>query len=517
MKAMWKNVMAFWSGLEKTARTGLIVGIAAIVIAVAGLGYWLLRSDYKVLFADLDERDASAIVEELKRNKIDYRLEDEGRRVLVDGARVHETRLKLMGKGIALNGGVGFEIFDNKDVGMTEYTQKIHFQRALQGELARTIMAIEQVKVARVHLVIPETSIFRRQAVSPKASISLVLRPGATLHREQIDGIQRLVAASVPGLDSRRVTILDQKGTVLSSNVETDEKIEAASGKLRMKKEVEAYLARKIVEVMDRAFGAGQAIVSVDVAMNFDDVKRTQEDVVPLQVDGKAEETGAVLRKRQSIHRQAGAGPSTRVSDGGDYQAPAPYVTSTTEVEYELGKRVEQVVSTPGGIQRVSVGVIVPPGVGTDQIDKVRALVGTVVGFNASRGDAITVQAIDALVGTTGNEHPDREMVAGSSGRASELSSTTVADWIPDPVREWLGRLGLASGQQSLLLFGVLAFFLLFAGWIAGRMKIARKDASASEASSHSLSAEERHAKLAEIQAWISAEKAKAAEGAGHA
>src|SRR5262245_1063357 len=164
-----------------------------------------MRDDYQVLFADLDPQDGASIVAELDRMKIPYRVADNGSTVLVDRESVHKTRLKLMGKGVNLKGTVGFELFNNSDFGMTEFAQKINYQRAMQGELARTIMSLDEVKLARVHLVVPESGLLRRGTAKPKASVTLALRPGAKLRPEQILGIQRLVAAGVAELEPSSV------------------------------------------------------------------------------------------------------------------------------------------------------------------------------------------------------------------------------------------------------------------------------------------------------------------------
>jgi flagellar M-ring protein FliF len=186
------NLLALWQRMESKQRTGAIVAVSVVCLLVVGLAYWALHTNYEVLFSDLDERDAANIVADLKQSKTPYRLSDNGHRILVPESQVYETRLRLMGKGVLQNGGVGFEIFDNKDLGMTEYTQKINYQRALQGELSRTIMSMAPVKLARVQLVLAEASIFKHDKVKPKASVSLVLQAGAQLTNDQILGIQRL-------------------------------------------------------------------------------------------------------------------------------------------------------------------------------------------------------------------------------------------------------------------------------------------------------------------------------------
>jgi len=219
---MFESSREFWNGLNKTARVGFVAGSIAILVMVALFAYWVVKDNYQVLFAQLDPQDAAAIVNELERAKVSYKLAEGGTKILVDEDLVYKMRLKLMGKGVPLRGGVGFEIFDHNDFGMTEFAQKINFQRALQGELARTIMAFDEVKFARVHLVMPESSIFKQTKSPTKASVSLLMKGDAHLSPEQIGGIQRLVAAAVPGLEAERVTILDQRGMALKLNSEED-------------------------------------------------------------------------------------------------------------------------------------------------------------------------------------------------------------------------------------------------------------------------------------------------------
>jgi len=391
-----KNLLELWQRMEAKQRTGAIVAAMAMVLLVAGIAYWTIHTSYEVLFSDLDERDAANIVADLKQGKIPFRLSDNGHRILVPESQVHETRLRLMGKGVLLNGGVGFEIFDNKDLGMTEYTQKINYQRALQGELARTITSMAPVKLARVQLVLAEASIFKRDKVKPKASVSLVLHAGAQLSIDQILGIQRLVAASVPGLEAPAVTVSDQRGMTLSALVDGEGNGAATGSKLRMKREVEEYFTRKVIEVMDRTYGPGQAIVSVDVALNFDEIHRTDNDIIPFST-GSGEATGVVIRKRQSTYRQGKDGVS-KIANNTEASNTGSNLNSTSEVEYEVSRRVEQVVTAPGGIRRVSVGVVLPGNVNTEQLANVKQVITMVAGLNADRGDAIVVQGIDQLI-----------------------------------------------------------------------------------------------------------------------
>lgn len=486
MNELLNNMKAAWAGWSRGRRTLFVAVAAGVVVLTIIASAWALSSSYQVLFADLDPRDAAAIVDELKRMKVHYQIADGGSKILVDEKTVHETRLRLMGRGVPLAGGVGFEIFDNKDVGMTEYTQKINYQRALQGELARTISSMNEVRQARVQLVIGESTLFKRQKIKPKASVSLALKPGAQLATEQILGIQRLVAASVPGLEPGAVTIVDQRGVTLSAAMEEDEDYQQISGKLRLKKNAEDYFIRKISAVLDRTFGPGQAIVSVDVTFNFDDVKRTQQTVVPVRTNA-GEEAGAVVRKRQSVYRARG--PVAKVADGDTYAAASPDLSSTTDVEYELGKTIEQVVSSPGSIRRVSVGIVVPK-VSAEQTQRVQDLVSMIVGFNGERGDAISVQSIDRMMAMP---EPDAGSVDSSTATAATRAPATAAE------RMWIDS---RTTRAALLSLAAMLIGVAFVTW--WRRRGPRRAGPVL-----SFAEQQRYAQLAEIKAWLEAERAR--------
>lgn len=485
MNNLWNDLFRFWQGLDGRGRVGVVAGTALVVVLAVALMFWMLRTDYQVLFADLEERDAAAIIQELKSSKITYQIADNGAKILVPSNQVHETRLGLMSKDVLLNGGVGFEIFDNKDLGMTDYTQKVNYQRALQGELARTIMAIDQVKLVRVHLVVPEASIFKRDKSRAKASISVVLKAGGRLRPEQIMGIQRLVAAAVPGLDTAMVSIFDQHGAMLSTVADADDAVAGTSGKLRMKRETEDYLVRKIADVLDRTFGPGKAIVSVDVNLNFDQVKRTQQDVLPMH-GAEGDATGVVVRRRAMTSRQGASAAKASDTDGVAYATPGQ--NSTTEIEYEFGRRVEEVVATPGSVRRISVGVIVPQDISEEQLKRVQSIVSMSAGLNAERGDAIAVHTVNQLLVATGGGMQVNTMPLSPDPSAAEATLMGTVD-------------GAATSRSYFILLGGLAIPLVMAGayFLARR----RYFPSAHER----LAEAQRRKLLSEIEAWIAAEK----------
>ena len=377
----------------------VLAGVLLLLLAGAvALGWRLVAPDYQVLFSELDAQDASAIVGELDKMKVAHQLQDEGRTILVESGDVYPTRLKLMSKGVNLRGTAGFELFSDSDFGMTEFAQKINYQRAMQGELARTIMALEEVRAARVHLVIPDSGLMRRGDSHGKASITITTRPNKQLQPAQVLGIQRLVAAAVPQIEPAAVTILDNRGVALNaaaSDAENGSALAGGDARLDIKRQTEAYFIEKAGKVLDRAVGPGRAIVTVDVLLNHEALKVTQEQVLVAAGSGGE---GAVVRSKQTSQSDGKlrAAAGAQASDAG---AGTRNDASLNEVEFQHGKRIEQIVTAPGAIRRLSVGVVLPETLPPAQVQKLTEVVSMAVGLNQARGDAIAVYSLETLAG----------------------------------------------------------------------------------------------------------------------
>ncbi len=378
----------WWDTLALRARSALLAGLAAVLLFLAAGGWWVLRAEPAVLFSDLRPQDAALLAAELEKLKVPYSVADQGATLLVDRSQVHAARLKLMGKDLPLHGSVGFELFNGSDFGMTEFAQKINYQRALQGELTRTILSFPEIRDARVHLALPEQGLFRQNGARPKAAITLALRPGQALRNEQVHGIQRLVAAAVPGLLAQEVTLVDQQGIALTRGAEPDEAIGSAG--LELKRELENYLAHKAARVLEQVFGPGQALASVDLLLNSDQVRVTTEDVIAAPDARGGPAAGVLVRERESARDSAA--PEARGADGRGARGSS----MQRDVEYQPGRRVEQVVSQPGAIRRIQVVAVVRQELGPQQKEELHRLVAAAVGASAERGDTVVVQALRA-------------------------------------------------------------------------------------------------------------------------
>jgi flagellar M-ring protein FliF len=449
-------------------------GLVFIAMMMAALAYWAYRPDYQVLFADLAERDAAAMTADLDKSKTPYQLADGGKTILVPKDLVYKSRLALMGGDVPLHGAVGFEVFNNADFGMTEFVQKVNYQRAIQGELTRTILAIDDVQAARVHLAIPEQGLFKKGAAKSKASVTLTIKPGHSLTAEQVAGIQRLIAASVADIVAADVTVLDQRGVALTRASQAESGIEGASSQLDAKRAAEDYLGKKVAQVLDRSFGPGQAVASVDVLLNMDQSKVTTEEVLPARSGAAAtNQTGVTVRERISS-RDPAAGGKGVASEG----------TNTSETEYQVGRRVEQVAVAAGALRRMTIAVLVKQPLDEAEIAKMKEVVGLAVGFSEQRGDAIVVYPMSKLIENDPAATPPA------------VAATGLAD--AQPVRA--AKAGEGSLSRNAQLSWILAGLLALA--CAGATVFVRRNRRITAARPR-LDAAQRAQLLGEVKAWI--------------
>ena len=500
--------MRFWEELgEKlggAARAGLALGAVLILAGTAALGVWLLRTDYQPLFTDLTPQDTAAMTAELDREKIPYVLGDQGSggaSILVDRSEVYKTRIKLMGKDIPMHGTVGFELFNNNDFGMTEFAQKVNYQRALQGELTRTILSLSEIRDARVLLALPEQGLFKQATSKPKASVTVTLKEGRKLAPAQVAGIQRLVAASVAGIQGQDVTLVDQSGVALSRPGEADDEGGAGTSawRLDLKKDTEAYLAKKALQVLDRALGPGQALASVDVTLNMDRVQTHTEEVLGAPA-GKDETsaTGIMVRERETIRETE---PPLGAQASSEARPAAPGGSNQHETEYAVGKRVEQVISQPGSIEGLQVAVVVNQPLAPNQAEQLRSIVAASIGLDAERGDRVVVQSMTGLVAPAQQPvapappaRPGEEAVRPGALAQREAGVRAPAlfpkTWVP----------GLAALGLVLALLGLRAVFR------RSRLPVPA-EAGLTEA--------ERLAALNQVQVWLQGFHPQPAGGAG--
>ncbi|MFW5973429.1 MAG: flagellar basal-body MS-ring/collar protein FliF [Bacteroidota bacterium] len=379
MSGFTDNLGAFFKGLtlgQKSALAAVIIGAVTLLAVVA---LWANRPDYALLFANLSSSDASKIVESLQSDGVRYQLRDSGTSVYVPRQDVYELRLRFAGEGVVSDGPVGYELFDGGTLGMTDFMQKLNLRRALEGELARTISAIRQVEIARVHLVIPERSPFRETQTQASASVVLKTTGTTRLSAEQIEGITSLVAGAVEGMDASQVTVLDARGNMLSnpSRVQGDQL--ETSNQLRHQRAIETHLTEKGQTMLDQMLGPGNALVRVSAALDFTRSISERDLIDP--------ESATIVSEE-------------RLDEQGAEDAAA---TSSVR-NFEMSRTRERSEKSVGDVSYLTVSVILnykrQPGEDdapvqqvpyeAAEIQEIEALVRNAVGFNTARGDQIT-------------------------------------------------------------------------------------------------------------------------------
>lgn len=385
--------------LTPARRLSLLLAAGMTLSVLAAMVYFANRTDYKVLFSHLSSEDASAILAKLQEQKIPYELSSSGDTILVAAEKVSELRLEMAGSGLPQGGGVGFEIFDQKTLGATDFEQQLNYRRALQGELARTIKGLEEIQSSRVHIALPKESLFVSEEKKPTASVSLKLKPGRSLSQAQIEGIAHLVASSVEGLNAEDVIIVDSKGAILSK-VKGESRLSGLSNsQVEFQRNLEKDTAARIQSLLENVVGQGKAVVRVAADLDFRVTEKTEESYDP---------ESPVVRSSQKQSEKSPASASAPANAG----VGAERLDEITN--YEINKTVSKTVMPVGEIKKLSIAVLVDGVYAKDkkggetyaprsqkEIESIEGLVRTSAGFNSARGDQVAVtnmpfQKIDA-------------------------------------------------------------------------------------------------------------------------
>ncbi len=410
-----KKLAAPYMMLSPARRWTIAAVVLISIAAFSGLVMVANRIDYKPLFANLSNEDTGEIVKKLKEQKVNYRIASDGKAILVPSDKVYDLRISLASEGLPQGGGVGYEIFDRKNFGMTEFVQKLNYQRALQGELSRTISQIAGVEQARVHLAIPEKSLFKDQEKKPTASIVLQMKSNRQLRDNEVQGIVHLVASSIEGMDPEQVTVLDRRGKLLSHSGPADATGKMTSTMMETQRGYEKSLEERLQSLLDKAVGSGKSVARVSANLNFKQVEKLEERYDP---------EATVVRSEQRIEQKDGATSTTASSGIPGVQsatgkaAPAPAGTSVAgggtkrdeTLNYEISRTSAKIIEPVGALNKLSVAIMVdgkyesaaaPKGGQTakpkyaprsqEELQKIEALVKSAVGFNAERGDQLSV------------------------------------------------------------------------------------------------------------------------------
>ncbi len=380
----------------------LMVAAAASVATIVVVVLWAQRPNLEPLFGNLSTEDAGAIVDRLRDQHVPYELAAGGQSILVPASQVHELRMQLAEAGLPTGGGVGFEIFDRASYGTTDYVQRVNYRRALEGELARTIGAMDQVASARVHLVMPEKRLFAKDQEAARASVTLKLRGDAAMAEGKVAAVVHLVASAVEGLAPENVTVVDLKGDVLYAGNEGGSDVALIGSQVSQRFDLEKRLRQRVLDILEPAVGAGAAEVQVAADLDFTRAETTEEMYDPDVAAIRSEQR----TKEQTEGRSGTAGGVTGVTGGPGAEGGDSNTTKSqnSTVNYELNRTVNHIVHPVGQIKRLSVAVLVDGRTETaadgtvthtprtdEELGKLGALVKKAVGFNAERGDTVEV------------------------------------------------------------------------------------------------------------------------------
>jgi len=400
--ADWKEQsLRLWHNLGKKEKY-MILGSAILIVTVvlAWSFWWGGRPDLVPLFTDLEAKDAGEIVGKLKEMKVTHEIGANGTAIMVQSKDVYRVRLDLASQGLP-RGNKGFEIFEQSKFGATEFQNKVNLVQALQGELARTIEQMTEVEKARVHIVLSEDSLYKKNEKLATASIMLKLRPSAQLSREQIKGVVNLVAHSIQGLKPENVTVVDQMAHILNDQNDATGLAGAATlTQIEMTKKVQDDLQKNVQSLLEQVLGQNKAAARVNVELSFDQ-RTTDRQVFEPVVDDKG-----IIRSSQDINENfkgtspnpVGGVPGTTsnipgyVTNGNSGQSN--YEKKEVTRNYEINETKEKVVATPGSVKRLTVAVLVDASINKAQQDSIAKTVASAIGINVARGDTVSVESI---------------------------------------------------------------------------------------------------------------------------
>ncbi|AHY07967.1 flagellar basal-body MS-ring/collar protein FliF [Serratia plymuthica] len=428
------GLQALWDRLRANPKIPLLIAASAAIAIVVALLLWAKSPDYRVLYSNLNDRDGGAIVTQLTQMNIPYRFAENGAALMIPADKVHETRLRLAQQGLPKGGAVGFELLDQEKFGISQFSEQINYQRALEGELSRTIESLGPVQNARVHLALPKPSLFVREQKSPSASVTLTLQPGRALDDGQINAIVYMVSSSVAGLPPGNVTVVDQAGRLLTQSDGAGRDLNAAQ--LKYANEVENRYQRRIEAILAPMVGNANVHAQVTAQIDFATREQTDEEYQPNQLPNQA----AVRSQQMSQSEQLGgpqvggvpgalsnqpSAPATapietakaNAAAGNNANGAKPNAAATRSTaangsgpqntrrdettNYEVDRTIRHTQQKAGTVQRLSVAVVVnyrgvdkdgkPLPMSKEQLAQIESLVRESMGFSSSRGDTLNV------------------------------------------------------------------------------------------------------------------------------
>jgi flagellar M-ring protein FliF len=402
-----------------------MVALAAMVAIFVGSWIWAQTPDYRILYSNLSDRDGGAVVESLQKLNIQFKMAEGGGAIMVPSGMVYEARLKLASQGLPKGGAVGFDLMDNMKIGVTQFQENVAYQRALEGEITRTIEAISAVQGARVHLAIPKETVFVREQQKPSASILINLYPGRTLEKAQVEGVIHLVASSVPDMPPSNVTVIDHNGNLLTSGGKQSV-IGLDASQLEYLGEFEKTYIRRIEDILLPITGPNNVRAQVTADLDFSVAEQTAETYKPNPTPEQSAIRSSQTSETQGEGGSGAAGVPGALSNQPPGAATAPInapggraaagVAGATAgaaggathkeatTNFEIDKTISHVRNPVGSVKRLSVAVVVnnkgekdkkgkvtSRALTKDELTQIYNLAREAMGFNQARGDSLNI------------------------------------------------------------------------------------------------------------------------------
>ncbi len=395
-----------WRGASQAQRIGALafamicLGLIALVASVAR------RPQYAVLYANLQEQDAAEVVQRLREMKVPYRV-GAGGTIETAADSVHEVRLELAADGLPNGSQTGFELFDKARLGLTEFGEKLNYQRALQGELARTIAHLEPVEEARVHIALPQERLYESEQKKPTASVVLKLRGAATLNSAQVRSVVHLVSGAVEGLAPESVGVMDTRGRLLSEpdgSVAGGSGLATASNQIELRRQYEREIEGAVQTMLDGVIGVGKSVVRASADLNFDQVERERETYQPA-----ANDNGVLESRRETRESYRGQGSAQAVgipgvsANTGTSATPAmtkgrpgsdEYEHTEVNAQYLVSRERERRIEPPGQVKQVSLSVFIDQEADLGEVKDLTSAISAAAGLNPTRGDTVVITRI---------------------------------------------------------------------------------------------------------------------------
>jgi len=389
----------FWGQQSGTQRLVFILIVALALVLIPLFFVWASTPTYEVAFSGLTEEDAGQIVEQLSANNIPYKLRGVGT-ILVPSNQVYEVRLMMARQGLPSSGSVGFEIFSGNTLGMTEFSQRVNYQQAIEGELERTIGSLNAVQAVRVHIVIPEKTLLTSEQSPATASVTIMEKPGMSLDAAQVRAITHLVASSVEGLQPENVVVVDVHGNMLASGEGMESGSLTAQTDTRRAAEAAAssQLERKVQGILDKALGPNKSVVQASVVLDWTQRETTRQTYDPTQSVVRSEQNIQEVYTTTNGSIEGVPGATTNLPPGGEASLTGgggvAYNRTESVVNYEITQVQTHEIEAPGEIQRISLSVLVDGITDTQKLEALQSVIAAAAGIDEQRGDTIAVQAL---------------------------------------------------------------------------------------------------------------------------